>query len=183
MDITHQLDDAGHCLRAGGLIAYPTEAVYGLGCDPFNEEAVTKLLALKMRPMEKGLILLIADWQQLSALISDVSLDKMAAVRATWPGPVTWIFPKSTTIPVWLSGHHPGIAIRMSAHPVAHALCVSFGAIVSTSANIAGRDPARDISDLHHQFPKGIDALVPGGLGNERNPSAIYDVLSGKRLR
>lgn len=182
MKITSQVGDARECLKQGDIIAYPTEAVYGLGCSPFNQYAVEKILALKQRSKCKGLILLIADWSQLTPLIAPISDELLDRVRATWPGPVTWIFPKASHIPDWLTGEHDGIAIRMSAHPLAHQLCMD-GPVVSTSANIHGQDPATDLSELRLQFPDGIDVVLTGDLGGLSQPSAIFDVRNGARLR
>lgn len=182
MKIISQFDEARALLKQGKIVAYPTEAVYGLGCDPFNAYAVEKLLVLKSRPVSKGLILLIAEWSQLEPLINNIPEYLLEGVRATWPGPVTWVFPKAATIPNWISGDHPSIAIRMSEHPVARQLCID-GPVVSTSANLSGCEPARDVAEVCAQFPHGVDALMSGNLGSASQPSSIYDVLSGKRLR
>jgi L-threonylcarbamoyladenylate synthase len=179
--ISH-VDEARQWITDGKVIAYPTEAVYGLGCDPFNQSAVEKILTLKQRKASKGLILLISHWTQLAPLVSPVSEHLLEMVRNTWPGPVTWVFPKSPLIPPWLSGDWSTIAVRMSAHPLAQALC-SERPIVSTSANISGHAPAMNIEHLRTQFPKGVDAVLDGPLGDAAQPSAIYDVLSGRRLR
>jgi L-threonylcarbamoyladenylate synthase len=182
MKTIHDLDEAHLYLREGKIIAYPTEAVFGLGCDPFNPLAVQKLLALKERDVNKGLILIINDWSQLLSLIEKVPEDLLEKVRTTWPGPVTWVFPKAKSVPEWLSGRYPSIAIRMSAHPIAQQLCKE-GPLVSTSANRSGLEPAMDEQGLRDQFPTGIDAFIPGALGGALRPSAIFDVLSGQRLR
>lgn len=176
------IDEAKTIIQRGGILAYPTEAVYGLGCDPFNKEAVEALLALKGRDADKGLILLISNWEQLFSLIDPITAEQLSTVRATWPGFVTWVFPKSPLLPTWLTGKHNSIAIRMSAHPLAHALCTS-GPLVSTSANISGQKPAQNQTELYHQFPKGIDAVLEGELGGFSQPSAIYDVQNGHALR
>ncbi|KTD23051.1 L-threonylcarbamoyladenylate synthase [Legionella londiniensis] len=176
------VDEARILLQLGKIIAYPTEAVYGLGCDPFNEVAVNQLLALKKRPQEKGLILLISNWEQLSGLIDDIPSDKLAEVKKSWPGPVTWIFPKNKALPAWLTGSHNSIAIRMSAHQTAQELCKD-GPLISTSANLSGEPPARSHDELVEQFPQGIAGLVAGDLGGALNPSAIFDVLTGRKLR
>ncbi len=176
---------ASHALEAfrlGQVLAYPTEAVYGLGCDPFNQQAVARILSLKGRKVSKGLIVLIAEWPQLFALVGDFPLRKLESVTETWPGPTTWIFPKSASIPPWLCGDNNNIAIRMTAHPVARQLC-EIGPVVSTSANPQGQEPARSLSALEQLFPEGLDGVVVGELGKESQPSAIYDVLTGKRLR
>jgi L-threonylcarbamoyladenylate synthase len=169
-------------LRLGQVLAYPTEAVYGLGCDPFNQHAVQRILSLKGRKVSKGLIVLIAEWPQLFALIGDLPLAMLDCVTETWPGPTTWIFPKSDSIPPWLSGDNDSIAIRMTGHPVARQLC-QLGPIVSTSANPHGQEPARSLEALDQFFSEGLDGVVVGDLGKESQPSAIYDVLTGKRLR
>lgn len=176
------LDDARRLIAAGRVLAYPTEAVYGLGCDPFNQHAVERVLALKQRRVTQGLILLIHDWEQLASLSLTVPEARLDAVRATWPGPVTWVFPKAKIIPRWLTGAHDSIAVRMSEHPVARALCLE-GPVVSTSANITGQPPVRDNQMLRAQFPQGIDAVVVGEVGTALSPSMIVDVLSGVRLR
>ena len=182
MKIISQFDETRQLLADGKIIAYPTESVYGLGCDPFNQLAVKKIIALKQRPSSKGFIILIADWSQLTPLIGDVPEHRLDAVRATWPGPVTWIFPPAKIIPDWLSGQHNSIAIRMSAHPVARELC-AMGPIISTSANISGDAPAIDVAEVCAQFPYGVDGLVAGELGGNNQLSAIYDVLNGRCLR
>lgn len=180
--ITNKLDEAQTCLCQGKLLAYPTEAVYGLGCDPFNQQAVLALLALKQRSLSKGLILLISNWSQLSPLIAEVPASLLAPVQESWPGPVTWLFPKGACIPEWLCGEHDSIAIRMTAHPIARALCLK-APLISTSANISGHLPARDVAGVCEQFPEGIDVIFDGPVGGASAPSCIYDVRSGERLR
>jgi L-threonylcarbamoyladenylate synthase len=174
------VDEARVLLDKGEVIAYPTEAVYGLGCDPFNKAAVEQILYLKQRSREQGLIVLIADWAQLWPLIADVPEIRLDAVKRTWPGAVTWVFPKSEQVPSWLTGKHESIAIRMTAHPVARALCQE-GPIISTSANISGTQPLRDMQAVSDMFPD-VDILV-GNLGSNVAPSALYHVLEGTQLR
>lgn len=176
------IPDALALLKQGKIIAYPTEAVYGLGCDPFNKQAVDRLLALKQRQVDKGLILLISSWEQLTELTLTIPESAMQKVKNTWPGPVTWIFPKSDRVPDWVSGNRPTIAIRMSAHPIAQALSVT-GPVVSTSANQTGFEPAKSLGDLEAEFPQGVDACITGELGGRENPSTIFDALTGVQLR
>src|SRR3990167_4516311 len=126
-------------LQQQGVIAYPTEAVYGLGCDPFSELAVKKILKLKKRDINKGLILIASNWKQIENLIQPIPDEKLSQVMQTWPGPVTWLFPASDEVPRWISGAHSTIALRITAHPIAKALCEKWnGPIVSTSANKEG---------------------------------------------
>ncbi|MGH6629827.1 MAG: L-threonylcarbamoyladenylate synthase, partial [Burkholderiales bacterium] len=136
----HQAADR---LRQGKVIAYPTEAVYGLGCDPANETAVRLILKLKSRSEAAGLILIADRFEGLSPFIRPVDEKLLATALATWPGHVTWLFPRADTVPDWLAGKHTTIAVRVTAHPVCRALCKTFGgAVVSTSANPSGARPA-----------------------------------------
>lgn len=176
------IEQAQMLLQQGKVIAYPTEAVYGLGCCPFNKAAMERLAAIKRRPLNKGFIVLIANWSQLQPFIGDTPEQQLIKVRESWPGFVTWIFPKAPSIPACLSGEHPGIAIRMSAHPLLQALCQS-GPLISTSANLSGQLPAIDVKGVVRQFPEGIDAILRGDLGGERQVSTMFDVLTGARLR
>ena len=177
---------AAHLVRDGGVVAYPTEAVWGLGCDPRNEAAVLRLLALKQREVDKGLILIAAGEAQLAPYIDMAALDDAprAAVRASWPGPHTWIVPASTDAPAWITGTHAGIAVRVSAHPTVIALCDAFGgALVSTSANRAGEPapPRRDALDP--ALVAGVDAVSIGETGELQRPTVIRDARSGDTLR
>ena len=182
MNLIKSIHEARQLLDDGHIIAYPTEAVYGLGCNPFNQTAVQKLLQLKNRSVAKGLIILISDWMQLWPLIGDVPDAALEAVKKTWPGPRTWIFPKSDVVPSWLTGSHHGIAIRMTAHVIARALCVD-GPIVSTSANLSGGEPMRDMNALKALFPEGVSGVLAGDLGQACGVSEIYNVLDGAQIR
>lgn len=182
MEVISQIETARTLLNQGGILAYPTEGVYGLGCDPFCKRAVERLLALKHRCVSKGLIVLIADWTQLAALVKPLTADQWLKIRETWPGPVTWIFPKAPEIPVWLTGAHDGIAIRMSAHPLLQALCKE-GPVVSTSANRSGYQPIMTMADIQAQFANDIDGLLLGELGGAGKVSAIFDLITDVQLR
>lgn len=182
MKYISQVKEARQLLKHGKVIAYPTEAVYGIGCNPFNPRAVEKLLALKQRDVSKGFIILIAGWSELKALIKPVPEKNLAAVRHTWPGPVTWVFPKADIISDHVSGCYPSIAIRMTSHPLLRELCAD-GPVISTSANLSGCLPAMDVAGVEAQFPDGLDAILIGPLGGLSKPSNIYDVISGKQLR
>lgn len=171
-------------LRAGGVIACATEGVWGLSCDPCNEAAVRRILALKGREADKGLILVAGAFAQVECYLSHVPADRLATIRDSWPGPITWIVPHRGELPVWISGVHPGVAIRVSDHLQLQALCLGFGgAIVSTSANPQGLAPARSAQMVRRYFGSRIDYLLPGTLGSRRQPSEIRDALSGRILR
>ncbi len=172
-------------LRRGGVIAYPTEGVFGLGCDPWNREAVEEILTLKGRPADKGLILIAATLEQLLPFIRLPSEAVAARLLRTWPGPVTWILPASPLAPDWLRGGRPTLACRVTAHPVAARLCLAFGGpLVSTSANPAGRPPARSLLQVRRYFDAPAALLpIPGPLGGLHGPTPIFDALSGRCLR
>lgn len=174
-----------NAVAAGGVIAYPTEAVWGLGCDPFSEAAVSKLLQIKNRPVEKGLILVAASLDQLPALASSLTATQRRTLEETWPGPVTWLIPDPEgSIPNWIKGEHESVAVRVSAHPLVRELCNRHGgALVSTSANDAGEPEIRSQSRLTEEFGGRIDAVIAGELGDSTETSQIRDLISGNRLR
>lgn len=179
-----QLKAACRALQRGGVIAYPTEAVWGLGCEPLNERACMRLLELKRREWHKGLILVASHFDQLEAYVQIPSNNALKRATATWPGPATWVFPASDLTPMWISGDHDGVAVRVSNHPVITALCEAYGgAIVSTSANLAGRPPAMTVAQVRLYFPEALDALLPGALGHLAKPTSIRDVATGHILR
>ncbi|HQX91459.1 MAG TPA: Sua5/YciO/YrdC/YwlC family protein [Thermomonas sp.] len=180
------IDTITALLRQGGVIAYPTEGVWGLGCDPRNEAAVVRLLALKQRDVAKGLILIASDEAQLAAFIetSPLSQAQLAQVRASWPGPNTWIMPASANAPHWITGAHNGIAVRVTAHPLVRTLCDTFGgALVSTSANIASEPSPRSRAELDPRILAGVDAISEGETLGRQQPSTIRDARSGSTLR
>lgn len=177
---------ATDALREGGVVAYPTEGVYGLGCDPRNHAAFVHLFALKQRPPEQGVLLIGADFDQIKPWIDlgAVPPDVLDTVHASWPGPHTWIFPRAATVPGWVAGGHPGIALRVTAHAPAAALCRAFGgAIVSTSANLHGQPAARDAATVARYFPDGLAAIVDAPLGGLDKPTSIRDALTGAVIR
>lgn len=172
-------------LKKEDVIAYPTEAVFGVGCDPDSEVAVTRLLTLKQRPVEKGLILIAASFAQLKPYIDDSSLtpEQRETIFASWPGPVTYVFPAQPTTPRWLTGRFNSLAVRVTDHPVVIALCEQFGKpLVSTSANLTGLPPCRNRSEVLAQFGDDFPVVL-GETGGRQNPSEIRDALTGERFR
>lgn len=172
-------------LEGEGVIAYPTEAVFGLGCDPDSERAVHALLALKQRPWEKGLILIAANYQQLLPYIDDAQLSsaQRATVFARWPGPVSWVIPALATTPRWLTGRFDSLAVRVSDHPLVQALCLQYGKpLVSTSANLSGLPPCRTEEEVRAQFGATFP-ILSGVVGGRSNPSEIRDALTGELFR
>ena len=162
----------------GGVIAYPTEAVYGIGCLPWSREAVERVLRLKRRPSGRGLILLAAKLEQIEPLVDFSGIDR-GRVLAAWPGPVTWILPATPLAPDWVQGRGRSIAVRVTAFGPARDLCVLTGPLVSSSANPAGKAPARSASRVRAYFSAGVDYVVPGTAGGGRSPSEIRDARDG----
>jgi len=178
------IGQAVDCLKAGQIIAYPTEAVYGLGCDPANEQAVRKILSLKSRNAGAGLILIADIFERFSPYADFVEPEQLSAAQATWPGPVTWLFPCAPGVPDFLTGNQPTIALRVTAHPVCRALCAAFGgAIVSTSANPGGAPPALSAQAVDDYFAAGIAGTVTGALGGRDRPSGIRELATGRIIR
>jgi len=181
-----ELDAAARLLHGGGVLAYPTEAVYGLGCDPHGRDAFERLFALKQRPSSQGVLLIAADFGQVERYIelATVPAAVLAQVQASWPGPNTWIFPRSAEVPPWVAGSHAGIALRVTAHEPAAALCRAFGgALVSTSANPHGQPPARAAQTVADYFGDALDGLLDAPLGGQTRPTVIRDALSGAIIR
>lgn len=178
-----QLQQAARVVRQGGVIAYPTEAVWGLGCDPWDELAVDRLLALKERPMAKGLILVADDIRQFDFLLEDLPDIWQERLASTWPGPSTWLVPHQDRLPEWITGQHNSVALRVSDHPQVRALCALTGPLVSTSANPAGRPAARSRLRVEQYFPQQLDMVLGGALGGRKNPSTIRDLITGEVIR
>lgn len=175
---------AARVLGLGGVVAYPTEAVWGLGCNPFDPVAVRRLLALKERPEHKGLILLAADIAQIEPFISHLDDIQRQRMKNSWPGPVTWLVPNNGLAPRWITGDFPTLALRVTDHPIAAGLCRAFGApVVSTSANPQGFKPARDLLTLRRYFGLQLDAISCGDVGKRTSPSEIRDLLTGEVRR
>lgn len=177
------LNQALSILKDGGVIAYPTEAIYGLGCRYDDDKAISRILHLKQRAPEKGLIVLINDLKQLSRLIAKPLTDKETRLTEQhWPGPFTFLIEKHASLSKQLTGNHPCVAIRYTDHPIAAALCAK-GPIVSTSANRQGEAPCLSPEELEQVFGATIDGLVEGNLGKADKPSTIIDLYTGEKVR
>jgi L-threonylcarbamoyladenylate synthase len=180
----HKLRLAACLIRDGGIVAYPTEAVYGLGCDPWNGEAVRRLIAIKRRPENKGLLLVCADFSQLEPFVEPLDDARMQAIRASWPGPVTWVLPARDATPGWLTGCRGTLAVRVTSYPIAADLCKYAGsALVSTSANISNRAPARTSLQVRLAFDRQVDLVLGGQCGTRGRPSTILDGRTGAVIR
>jgi L-threonylcarbamoyladenylate synthase len=175
---------ATRSLNQGEVIAYPTESVFGLGCDPNNLTAVQRLLTIKSRSISKGLILVASDISQLDPWVDFKQVPDMQQIITTWPGHETWLVPVRADVSPLLSGQHNTLAIRVSAHPTVRKLCQYFkGAITSTSANKNGLQPARDLFSVRRSFKGDIGYYVPGQVTGNHKPSRIRNALNGQLIR
>lgn len=187
--ITTSVAEAAQILRQGEVLAYPTEAVWGLGCDPMNEQAFLEILRLKQRPMEKGVILLAGQISQVEHLLENIDPKIRTQVIETWTHrtqterATTWLLPANDRIPHWIKGNHSKVAVRVTTHPLCIALCNAFGGfIVSTSANSAGLEPARSLQEVNRYFASQLNYLN-GDLGLSQEPSRILDAITGEVIR
>jgi L-threonylcarbamoyladenylate synthase len=177
---------AANALQAGKVVAYPTEAVYGLGCDPMNEQSVADIWQLKQRPQGMGLIVVGSNWQQLIAYMSPLSDFQQATLVSSWPDALTWIVPVATDVPLWLTGGRDTIALRWTKHPDVCALCDAFGgAVVSTSANTHGQPPCLHAACVEQTFAtqSAFAGVLMGALGVDDRPTPIRDLLTGAWVR
>jgi len=170
--------------KKGHLIAYPTEGVWGLGCDPFSKAAVYRLLALKERPVSKGLIVIAADWEVCADWVDSAFLSSSSMPTPDWSVPQTWVFPASALVPAWIRGEHSGVALRVTKHPVAAEIARQCGGVIcSTSANLSGEPAIKDEQTLREQTFASECVIVSGDLGGLTSPTPIYDAVTGASLR
>lgn len=178
------LDRAARTILAGGVVAYPTEAVYGLGCLPERRDAVERLLAIKRRSWRKGLLLIGADLAQLERFVVLPPEPRRSEILGAWPGPMTWVLTARPGAPTWITGGRSSVAVRLTDHPLARALCERTGhALVSTSANVSARPPIRDALRLRRVLGRQVDYVLAGELGGRLKPTPIRDGRTGKVLR
>lgn len=173
---------AADVLLGGGVIAYPTEGVFGLGCLPDDADAVKRILDIKRRAANKGLILIASRVSQFTHWVSESHLKRLPAPDARRP--VTWIVKPSGRVPAIVTGDNPGLAVRITTNPIAAAICSEVEMpVVSTSANVAGRPTVRSPYVLRRQFAHLVDYVVPGPCGPATGASEIRDLETGQVLR
>lgn len=170
-------------LEKGNIIAYPTEGVYGLGCDPMQPDAVEKIYILKERERHKSFIIISHDWDCVAPWT--LPLPNLTTILNTWPGPITWILPASSAAPTYLVSNGT-IAIRITAHPFSRRLCEGFKRpLISTSANKAHQPPCLTAMEVQQAFlmDEAITWIIDAPLGNQSGPTEIRDGITGKVLR
>jgi L-threonylcarbamoyladenylate synthase len=181
---TKQIEQAVIILQQGGLIAYPTEAVFGLGCLPQHEITIQRLLKLKQRPQEKGLILLGSNLLQLETYISPLNQNILRKIQTIQTTPTTWLLPTPKTTSILLKGRFNKIAIRISQHPIIQQLCQQCQSpIISTSANISGQAMSYSATDVTDHFQQQLDYIIDAPLGESQHPSIIKDAISDQIIR
>ncbi|WAI18665.1 MAG: Sua5/YciO/YrdC/YwlC family protein [Buchnera aphidicola (Acyrthosiphon caraganae)] len=172
-------------LHDDNVIAYPTESMFGLGCNPNSKKAIKKLLILKKRSIEKGFILVASDFNQIKMYVNENNLSNKQKQKIFfhWPGPFTFLLPANPDVPYWLTGKFNTVAVRISAHIEIIKLCNAFkGALISTSANISNFTPCFTPEEVLKCFGKDFP-LLHGKIGNEKNPSKIINIINGKLIR
>ena len=170
-------------LKRGGLIAYPTESCYGLGCDPDNRSAVQHLLRLKQRPQRKGLILIASHYHQVARYLQPLTLNQQQQLKTAGAQAITYLMPSHHSTPRWLRGAHDTLAVRLTTHKQAAQLCRGVNrALVSTSANFSGQRPARTYAQCQRLFGRKVWVL-PGRVGKNKKPSTIRTWADGKIIR
>lgn len=199
--VTESVEQAAQWLKQGNLLAYPTESVWGIGCDAYNQSAVQQILAIKQRPEAKGMIVITDSSERLTPLLAKLPDQQRQEILASWQNDEstceaqahTWLLPIPSTlnipIPRWITGQHQSIAVRVIAHPLIRQLCEQmvsennpFGFIVSTSCNPSGQDPATTLAQAYAYFGEQIGYLEAKTLGYVK-PSQIRDALTGQVIR
>ena len=182
--VNSNISNAVDALRKGGVIAYPTEHCFGLGCDPRNHGAIERLLNIKQRKKDQGVILIAETLKQVSDYADLDSVPLIDQVKSSWPGPNTWLLPVNNNVSNWVRGKHETIAMRISSHLVCQQLCNEFAhALVSTSANRHGEDALLNASDVYAEFNDELDYIVDLPVGGASKPSLIRNSLTGEQLR
>ncbi|MFT5112234.1 MAG: L-threonylcarbamoyladenylate synthase [Parasphingorhabdus sp.] len=181
---SHIFRVAARTLRQGGVIGYPTESCYGLGCNPMHRRAAVSIIRLKRRSLSQGLLLVGAHIGHIKPYLSAEAMDMLEEPLQSWPGPFTWLLPASKRTPYWITGGRDCVAVRISANRTIQRLCRNFaGAIVSTSANPHGRPSAKTRSQVIRYFPDKLEMVVVGAIDGNPKPSQIKDARTGTILR
>jgi L-threonylcarbamoyladenylate synthase len=174
--VQREIEKGVKILRKGGVIAFPTDTVYGLGADAFNSIAVERIYEIKNRPKHQQLPLLIADVEQLTALANPIPEIAWFLAKRFWPGGLTLVLSKTDLVPAYLSPG-PTIAVRIPNHPVCLALIQHLGnPIIGTSANISGQPAALTADEVGQQLGGKIDFVINGGKCPGGKESTVVDV-------
>ncbi len=173
----HLLQEAVDIILGGGMIAFPTDTTYGLGVNPFDDKAVSRVFELKQRDSNKPLIILINDKQQIEQLAVDVSTVARRLIEQFWPGPLTMIFKTSAEIASFRIGASSKIGIRLPKSPIAQKLIrLSKIPITASSANPSGQPSSLSAKQVINYFNKKVDLVIDGGQAGDKQESTVLDV-------
>lgn len=182
--IYSKIEEIADLVRKGGVIAYPTEAVFGLGCDPDNEDAIQRILYLKQRAIEKGLIVITSQLTFVEKYLLPITQEDKDLLNTVTDQPISWLVPAKTTTSPFLRGTFSSLAIRKTTHPACYNLCEALQhALVSTSANPQGASPATSVEEVEHYFGNDLDGILDAPLGDADKPSQLIDLHSKRILR
>ena len=182
--LSDDIKKAVDVLRRGGIIAYPVESIFGLGCDPYNEQAVKKILKIKKRTIKCGFVLVACNWEQIYTMISPITQEQFDIIDKTWPGNNTWLFPKKPDLPMWITGDSQRVALRIPDHPVPKLLAQLFhNPVISTSVNIHGETPCKTALEVQRKFNAHVDYIIHRDVGHYKSASTIRDVVTLQVVR
>ena len=179
IELTHIIKDAVEILKTGGIVVYPTETVYGIGCDPFNREAYERVQHLKRRKNAKQLLLLACSLSQIEYFAGELADVPLRLANVFWPGPLTMVIKPSKDLPDYLFGKSEGVAFRVTSHPLAALLTREFGCpITSTSANLTGKPSVVTYEEALKTFGESADIVIKNSELLNGKPSTIIDLTS-----
>lgn len=178
--LAHQISQASVILQNGGVIAYSTETVIGLGCDPSHQAAVNRILWLKNRAVENGLIVLVDNITSLQNHTKPLSTEQIASISTAKN--TTWLIPTNEHVPRWVRGKHEKIAVRITQHTTANPLSAATDGIISTSANISSYKILANQNEIRDWFGPHVDYIIVSETGSN-TPSEIKDLITGEKLR
>ena len=184
--VSYKIAEAAQTLKEGGVIACPTEGVFGLSARVNDVNAVQRVISIKHRALNKGLIVVASDIAMLEGTVNfaQLSQDSMRLIHEKWPGHATFIVPAHPSLPSVLTGGRNTVAVRVSAFPLLQELCRQTNCpIVSTSANISGNEPVADLDELKRVFGYVVDYILDEPCQGLSKPSTIYDAMTGAILR
>ena len=178
-----QLERIERVIRRGGIIAYPTESVFGLGCDPDQLQALEKIVRIKKRSPEKGLIILVSDIKQALPYIQPLTQTQITQINHAQSRATTWLIPRQPDVSILLCGSHDRLAVRLTQHPIARAICeFTNQALVSTSCNLSNKPEMKTALEVRNKLGTLLDLVITGSCGGQK-PSQIIDLVSGRVLR
>lgn len=182
--ISRKIEEITEIVHQGGVIAYPTEAVFGLGCDPDNNDAIERILHLKQRAIDKGLIVITSKLQYVEKYLQPLSPNEINILNTDTDHPTSWLVPARESTSQCLRGNFSSLAIRLTTHPACIQLCEALQhGLVSTSANPQAKAPATSVARVVEYFGDALDGILDAPLGDADTPSQLIDLHSKRIIR